>query len=489
LIKSGYINGLVKKNYFTKALSLDRSKRLNDNLKIWSYYNLSMHKSASQFSNNHLKCKGLMAKIISLASCGEFKEAKDTLSYMTDRYNCKKLYIRLIDSLIPFMPKDALVLLETLPHKPITLYVALLLKLGEIAKVKNLLRVAINQKEYRKFPELLLYTSNALKALAPKEQLTYINKYLLHFKLPKLYLKDRTKSCSTLNIGCRENKKVTGPLVSVIMTTFNIGERIDIAIESILNQTYINIELIIVDDKSSDNTVAIIEEWMKKDQRVKLLQLQKNVGTYVAKNIALLQIAKGEFVTCHDSDDWSHPLKIQRQVEPLKKNRKLVASISSWVRLDDAGKFYARPVHPLMRQNPSSLLFRREKVLKKVGIWDSVRTGADSEYIERIKLVFGRKKVLRIKEPLSFGAHRKDSLMTASSTGFCDLGISSQRLEYWEAWRSWHIDELRAGKKPYLLSESFFERKFEAPATIIVPKADIEKLLNKSDILKVSIKQ
>jgi len=485
LIKSSYIKRLVKKNYFTKALVLDKFKYLDNNLKVWSYYNLGMYKSTSKFSNDYLGCKGLVAKIISLASCGEFEEAKFTLELMLQNYDCHKFYIRLIDSLSPFMPKDALTLLEALSNKPITLYIALLLKIGDVKKAKNLLVSAIKEKEYRKFPELLLYMSNAENKILAKEQLTYINKYLLHFKLPKLYLKNRTKSCSTLNIGCRENKKISSRLlVSIIMTTYNIGERVNVAIESILNQTYQNIELIVVDDKSSDNTAEIVERWVQKDRRVKLIKLSKNVGTYVAKNIALLQIAQGEFVTCHDSDDWSHPLKIQRQVEPLQKNRKLIASISSWVRLDDEGKFYARPVHPLIRQNPSSLLFRRKTVLEKIGIWDNVRTGADSEYIERIKLVFGRKKVLRIKEPLAFGAHREDSLMTASSTGFCDLGISSQRLEYWEAWRSWHIDEIKAGKKPYLSSESFVERKFEAPKSIIVSNVDIEKLLNKSDILE-----
>jgi len=452
---------------------LGKSKSLSDDYKVWSYYNLGMYKTASIFPKEQLRCRGLVAKIISLASCGEFEEAKSTLEFMLQHYNCHKYYIRLIDSLSPFMPHDALSLLETLTNKPTALHTALLLKLGKVEKAKELITTSILQKEYRTSPELLLYHSNALISILPKEQLTYINMYLASFKLPKLYLKDRTQSCSTLNISCRVHRKFSGPLVSVIMTTYNIGQRVDIAIESILNQTYQNIELIVVDDKSSDNTVEIVERWVQKDRRVKLIKLSKNVGTYVAKNIALLQIAKGEFVTCHDSDDWSHPLKIQRQVEPLQKNRRLVASISSWVRLDDEGKFYARPVHPLMRQNPSSLLFRRKSVLKKVGIWDSVRTGADSEYIERIKLVVGRKNVLRIKEPLSFGAHREDSLMTASSTGFCDLGISSQRLEYWEAWRSWHINELRARKKPYLSSESFYERKFEAPKTIIVPKADI----------------
>lgn len=156
-----------------------------------------------------------------------------------------------------------------------------------------------------------------------------------------------------------------------------------------------------------------------------------------------------------------------------------MASISSWVRLDDSGKFYARPVHPLMRQNPSSLLFRRKKVLQKVGIWDSVRTGADSEYIERIKLIFDRRRILRIKEPLSFGAHREDSLMTASTTGFCELGISPQRLDYWEAWRGWHINTLSQKQTPFISLNMQEKRKFKAPESILVPKKDIKIVMKK----------
>ena len=154
-----------------------------------------------------------------------------------------------------------------------------------------------------------------------------------------------------------------------------------------------------------------------------------------------------------------------------------MATISSWVRLSDRGEYYARPVHPLMRQNPSSLMFRKEKVLKQAGIWDTVRTGADSEYIARLKLVFGRKKVKRIKEPLSFGAHREDSLMTSSETGYCDLGVSPQRLEYWEAWGHWHIDEVRKGKKPFISTDLLAERPFEAPRVIAVDKETTAQLL------------
>jgi len=450
----------------------NKFKKFSLDFKVWSYYKRGMYKTASSFDNNALLCRGLFAKCVSLAACGKFKESEEVLNLFKRRMNCARYYIKLADALAPFMPNIALSLLEE-KRSPLPLYAALLLKLNENEKAYSLLHNAIQKKVYRQYPELLLYFTNATKDIEPKKQLTLVNKFLLMYKIPKLKLKDKTKPFSTLNIDCQLNEKTTGALVTIIMTTYKTGHRADVAIESILKQTYQNIELIVVDDASDDDTPHIIEEWMNKDNRIKLIRLKQNVGTYVAKNIALLQ-AKGKFVTCHDSDDWSHPLKIEHQVRPLLQNRHLIATISSWIRLSDDGEYYARPVHSLARQNPSSLLFRKNKVLKYAGIWDCVRTGADSEYIARLKLIFGRIRVKRIKEPLSFGAHRNDSLMTSSDTGYCDLGMSPQRLDYWEAWGNWHINETRKGKKPFLCTDILAKRKFEAPSSILVPKKDIK---------------
>ncbi len=434
-----------------------------------------MYKTASSYGNNALSCRGLFAKCVSLAAYGKLEESEKILKLYKKRMNCSRYNIKLADALAPYIPKLALSLLEG-RSKPLPLYTALLLKLRENEKAFKLLSTAIQRKEYRKNPELLLYFTNATKHIEPKKQLTLLNIYLLMYNIPKLRLKDKTKPLSTLNIDCQLNKETTGDLVTIIMTTFKTGERANIAIESILKQTYKNIELIIVDDASDDDTTYIIEEWIKKDKRVKLIQLKQNVGTYVAKNIALLQ-AKGHFITCHDSDDWSHPLKIERQIRPLLLNRYLVATISSWVRLSDDGEYYARPVHTLMRQNPSSLMFKKNEVLKHAGIWDCVRTGADSEFIARLKLIFGRTRVKRIKEPLSFGAHRTDSLMTSSDTGYCDLGMSPQRLDYWEAWGHWHLNAIQKNEKPFLPINMLSKRKFKAPNSILLDKKTIKSAI------------
>lgn len=96
-------------------------------------------------------------------------------------------------------------------------------------------------------------------------------------------------------------------LVSVIMPTHNIVQNKDLfkkSINSILNQTHKNVELIIVDDKSQDKSVEHIKEYLEKDIRIKAIQLKKNVGPGIARNMGF-QISSGQYVTFQDADDCS----------------------------------------------------------------------------------------------------------------------------------------------------------------------------------------
>lgn len=451
MIKKLYSKKLIQKSFFAHGISVDKNNKLSIDTKAWTYYNLGMYKTVANLSANGLKTKGLLAKIVSHAACGDFDTAKILIHSFQEQKDSISYTTLLADALSPYMPHEALALISI--TKPEPLYSAILLKLEQRETAFERLYALIQDKSYRKKPEVLLYYSNAKETISNTEKVRYLNMYLNLFNIPKIKLIDKTKELSVINISLDYHEKIVdGPLVSIIMTSFNTGERIGTAIESILKQSYQNIELIIVDDASSDDTQDIISAWKHKDERIQTIVLEKNVGTYVAKNIGL-KISQGEFITCHDSDDWSHPLKIERQVLPLIKNKHLVASISSWIRLDDFGRYYARPVHPLARQNPSSLMFRKKIVLEKAGVWDSVRTGADSEFIARLRIIFGRKNITKIKEVLAFGAHRENSLMTAQDTGYCHMGMSPKRLEYWELWNKWHIHMLSNKKQPKLNSD------------------------------------
>lgn len=107
------------------------------------------------------------------------------------------------------------------------------------------------------------------------------------------------------------------PLVSVIIPTFNRGPFIGQAITSVLNQTYENIELFVIDDGSSDDTEAVATSF--DDTRLHFVKLAKNVGRSAARNVGLTA-AKGRFITFLDSDDYYLPEKVERQIDFLEKH-------------------------------------------------------------------------------------------------------------------------------------------------------------------------
>jgi glycosyltransferase involved in cell wall biosynthesis len=120
-------------------------------------------------------------------------------------------------------------------------------------------------------------------------------------------------------------------LVSVIMGSYNHERYIGEAIESVLRQTCKDLELIIVDDASKDNSKAIIEEYRAKDERVRALFHEKNMGIARTINDCLNQ-AKGKFVCLIDSDDIWEIYKLEKQLQVLSKNEgKMVWSEGSIV--------------------------------------------------------------------------------------------------------------------------------------------------------------
>ena len=92
------------------------------------------------------------------------------------------------------------------------------------------------------------------------------------------------------------------PLITVIVPVYNGEKYIDCCVESILNQKYKNIELILVDDGSTDNSYTMLKEWLKRDKRVNIIH-QSNEGVSVARNNGI-DNAKGEFITFVDVDDY-----------------------------------------------------------------------------------------------------------------------------------------------------------------------------------------
>lgn len=112
---------------------------------------------------------------------------------------------------------------------------------------------------------------------------------------------------------------MASPLVSIIMPVYNAGVFLCDAIDSMLQQTYSNWELILIDDGSTDDSWEILLRYGQKDARIKLYQNETNQGVAKSLNKAL-ELVSGDFVARMDADDISHPQRLERQVEFLQEH-------------------------------------------------------------------------------------------------------------------------------------------------------------------------
>ena len=107
------------------------------------------------------------------------------------------------------------------------------------------------------------------------------------------------------------------PTVSIIIPTYNRAHLIDRSIQSVLNQTYQDFELIVVDDGSTDNTEDIIRQFQEKDKRIKYIKHDKNKGGSAARNTGIKN-SRGEYIAFQDSDDEWFPEKLEKQIEIIE---------------------------------------------------------------------------------------------------------------------------------------------------------------------------
>jgi glycosyltransferase involved in cell wall biosynthesis len=167
-------------------------------------------------------------------------------------------------------------------------------------------------------------------------------------------------------------------LVSVIIPAYNAENFINETLNSVLSQTYENIEVIVVDDGSRDLTAAIVKNAARRDKRVKLLR-QSNLGVAAARNLAI-ERASGEYIAPLDADDIWYPTKIEKQVQSLQTAGPKAGACYCWcISINEKGQVLGlgpkwdlegEVLQPLVLRNfignASVPLFRRDYV-KQVG--------------------------------------------------------------------------------------------------------------------------
>lgn len=136
------------------------------------------------------------------------------------------------------------------------------------------------------------------------------------------------------------------PLISVIMPVYNAGRFLAEAIDSILNQSCQNFELIIINDNSKDNSEEIILSYKNKySSKIRYVKLTRRLGAFGAANIGIRQ-AKGEFIAPMDSDDVSHPQRFEKELNCLIQNKEIVVVGSQAKLIDKDGFVIGRKVFP-----------------------------------------------------------------------------------------------------------------------------------------------
>lgn len=206
-------------------------------------------------------------------------------------------------------------------------------------------------------------------------------------------------------------------LCSVIITTFNRENLIESTLNSVLNQKYRPIQLIVIDDGSKDKTFEIVKKWEKENQNSSFkvhVQKQANAGAPSARNKAL-QLCDGEFIQEIGSDDLIHPEKLELAINALNENTDCSSFWSPLIRLDETGesvflkkqikntefKIVKKTANIFIPQFMPSAALHRRIVFTQAGQWNiTLKRWQDLEY--QVKMMNVIDKYIEFNEPLYF---------------------------------------------------------------------------------------
>ncbi|MBQ1281644.1 MAG: glycosyltransferase family 2 protein [Oscillospiraceae bacterium] len=150
------------------------------------------------------------------------------------------------------------------------------------------------------------------------------------------------------------------PVVSVVMPAYNAEKYIAQSIRSVLEQTYRDFELIIVDDCSKDNTAEIIKTMAQQDDRIVFLPAEKNMGVSAARNRAVAH-ASGQWIAFLDSDDLWAPTKLEKQLALIESNPEARLTYTASGFIDDDGNPYSY-IMPVTTEITYEEVFRRNLI-------------------------------------------------------------------------------------------------------------------------------
>ncbi|MCL5408450.1 MAG: glycosyltransferase [Candidatus Omnitrophica bacterium] len=263
------------------------------------------------------------------------------------------------------------------------------------------------------------------------------------------------------------------PLVSIIIPTYNRADLLPRAINSCLNQTYKNLEIIIIDDGSTDNTEQVVKIF--KDERIVYIKNERNKGIPATRNVGL-KIAKGKFIGFLDHDDEFLPEKIEKQVNSLINNPDRDISVC------ERYEYNIYTDTTSLKKIPDIFLQQiliKQSCFDKIGLFDErFYTIDDTEIQVRFKMF--QLKTISINKPLIIRYLYKDS---ASVTISLIKSINDNILIYTK-----HKNTLRkkfASTICYRIGKNYLKLKEFKKAGIWFLKSFLKYPLNLQSLLKI----
>jgi glycosyltransferase involved in cell wall biosynthesis len=338
-----------------------------------------------------------------------------------------------------------------------------LLQLGLLDKATEFLEPTLNQAFDSDF-----ICASCNHTVDDDERLSILNKIYAHYYLSKLTFIEQSKGMSFGNFTVTEQLKPIsgGPKISILVPVYNAESFISVAIGSLLGQTWTNIEIIAVDDCSTDDSLALLEKMAEKDSRLIIAKNLVNQGAYGTRNKAL-SLATGDFITVHDSDDWSHPQMLEIQMGAMLSDPRLKVTCSMMVRVHSNMQFVLRPqrnnLDYVHRSYPSVLI--RKQDLAALGEWDGVSANADDEFVQRARILWGKDSVKDILTgvPLSFFLVHENSLTQNKKTSLNSLTFGI-RQEYSRQANYWKLNKIEKLPETIVTNRTSLKAPFPIPA-------------------------
>ena len=235
------------------------------------------------------------------------------------------------------------------------------------------------------------------------------------------------------------------PLVSVLMTVHNVAPYLEAAITSVLAQSWRQLELIVVDDASTDGTWQLLQRLAQSDGRLCIRRLNANLGTYYAKNLAL-SLAEGRFVFFQDGDDLSHPERLRLGMQQLLQPGVLAVQ-GAYARVEFPST-RVLPVNGQLHKLGLITLGLRREVFDAIGVFNCTTKASDDEFFQRLQAyaASGAGTIAALDLPTYYNTFRPGSLFAdmvandPAATGVIEQQPSPSRAAHVEAFQAKHAE-------------------------------------------------